>query len=149
MDPNHNGRRTWIALYKYERKWGRLDYKPRDLREQANTCKWCHGPLKNNRQKSFCSEDCKYWWYQQYVFGRNRPPVPWRILCRDDFTCQKCGWKSRFINKYGVTHFSSRGLDVHHIQYVSHGGTDHESNLITLCRDCHRKEHSRESNEIE
>lgn len=48
---------------------------------------------------------------------------------------------SRFENQHGVEHPSSDGLDVHHIIHVADGGSDHESNLLTLCRDCHKDEH--------
>lgn len=33
-------------------------------------------------------------------------------------------------------------VDIHHIVFRSHGGTDDYSNLIALDRDCHRKAHS-------
>ena len=32
-------------------------------------------------------------------------------------------------------------LDIHHIVPVSQGGGDEPSNLITLCRECHKKRH--------
>jgi hypothetical protein len=35
-------------------------------------------------------------------------------------------------------------LDVHHIVYLSKHGTNQQSNLITLCRGCHEREHDRE-----
>jgi 5-methylcytosine-specific restriction endonuclease McrA len=33
-------------------------------------------------------------------------------------------------------------VDIHHIIFRSHQGTDEESNLIALCRDCHNLAHS-------
>ena len=134
-------RRSWMPLYKYRREYGPLTYEVPDIRTEERTCKWCLGALKNKRQKSFCCEKCRNYWYKQYVFHRNRPPVPWRILCRDHFACRECGWASRYENEYGVLHFDSSGLDVHHIQFVSKGGTDHEDNLITLCKECHKQRH--------
>jgi 5-methylcytosine-specific restriction endonuclease McrA len=46
------------------------------------------------------------------------------ILERDGWRCQKCG--------------SSRNLDVHHMSRRSDLGDDAETNLITLCRECHQ-----------
>jgi 5-methylcytosine-specific restriction endonuclease McrA len=46
------------------------------------------------------------------------------ILERDGWRCQKCG--------------CSRNLDVHHIRRRSDLGDDAETNLITLCRECHQ-----------
>ena len=55
------------------------------------------------------------------------PPTS-RALMRDGFTCQLCG--------------SQRNLEAHHIRYRSRGGDDSETNLITLCRDCHVAVHA-------
>ena len=134
-------KRSWMPLFKYERAYGKLDYEVSDLRIEKKTCKWCLGALLNNRQKTFCCQKCSKAWAQHYVFGRNRPPVPWRILCRDHFACRHCGWASRAVNEHGIEHYSPKGLEVHHIEHVAHGGSDHESNLITLCTNCHKEEH--------
>ena len=32
-------------------------------------------------------------------------------------------------------------VDIHHIDYKSHGGTDDSENLIALCRHCHEQAH--------
>jgi 5-methylcytosine-specific restriction endonuclease McrA len=45
------------------------------------------------------------------------------ILQRDGWRCQFCGTMSN--------------LQVHHQQFRSQAGADVESNLITLCADCH------------
>ena len=50
------------------------------------------------------------------------------VLHRDDYTCQKCGEKSR-------------KLEVHHIIFKSNGGTNNMDNLVTLCSECHRNIH--------
>ena len=55
------------------------------------------------------------------------------VLNRDSYTCQYCKGKKK----------DSR-LHVHHIMYRSNGGSDDESNLITLCRTCHNNVHSSE-----
>jgi 5-methylcytosine-specific restriction endonuclease McrA len=49
------------------------------------------------------------------------------ILERDGWRCQKCG--------------SFRNLDVHHMRRRSALGDDTETNLITLCRECHQLLH--------
>jgi 5-methylcytosine-specific restriction endonuclease McrA len=49
------------------------------------------------------------------------------ILDRDGWRCQKCG--------------CSKNLDVHHIVRRSALGDDAETNLITLCRECHQVLH--------
>jgi 5-methylcytosine-specific restriction endonuclease McrA len=50
------------------------------------------------------------------------------ILERDDWRCQQCG--------------CSKNLDVHHMRRRSALGDDRESNLITLCRECHQSLHT-------
>ncbi len=51
------------------------------------------------------------------------------VLRRDGWRCQLCG--------------SMTNLEVHHKEFRSHSGTDHENNLITLCLGCHRPIHGR------
>ena len=53
------------------------------------------------------------------------------VLNRDNYICQYCKGK----------HKDSK-LEVHHIIYRSQGGSDEESNLITLCHTCHKDLHS-------
>jgi len=54
-----------------------------------------------------------------------------RVLRRDSWRCQFCG--------------SMINLEVHHQQFRSHSGPDHEDNLITLCHGCHSAEHAGEA----
>ena len=71
----------------------------------------------------------RHWGYQKginYGFENTRAMV----LCRDNYTCHYC--KSR--------HKDSR-LEVHHIVFRSQGGSDEESNLVTLCHTCHKDLH--------
>lgn len=72
----------------------------------------------------------KHWGYQKgtnYGFENTKAMV----LNRDNYTCQCCKGK----------HKNSR-LEVHHIVFRSQGGSDEGSNLITLCRTCHKNLHS-------
>lgn len=61
--------------------------------------------------------------------------LQWRILKRDQHTCQVCG----------VADDPERclmNLHVHHIIPRNQAGSDHPRNLITLCEACHRKAHT-------
>ncbi|KKK90226.1 hypothetical protein LCGC14_2725240 [marine sediment metagenome] len=53
------------------------------------------------------------------------------IFERDNFTCQKCGNQGDKNND----------LNAHHIIPLYKGGPHKVENIITLCVDCHRKEH--------
>lgn len=59
-----------------------------------------------------------------------------RVLRRDDYTCQRCGHKSG-------PHAGDEGriLQVHHVEKLSEGGSNDESNLLSLCRPCHGVQH--------
>ena len=50
-----------------------------------------------------------------------------QILQRDGWRCQICGTMQR--------------LEVHHLEFRSHSGSDSEQNLITLCAECHEQTH--------
>jgi len=49
------------------------------------------------------------------------------VLKRDGHRCRACS--------------STQGLEVHHVVMRSLGGKDDATNLIALCRDCHRSVH--------
>ena len=79
--------------------------------------------LMKNEGKAFN----RHWGYQKgvnYGFANRKAYVLWR----DNYTCQQCKKKNTSLN-------------VHHIVYRSNGGSDDESNLVTLCEDCHHKLH--------
>lgn len=72
----------------------------------------------------------RHWGYQKgtnYGFENTKAMV----LNRDNYTCQYCKGK----------HKDSK-LEVHHIIFRSQGGSDEESNLITLCHTCHKALHN-------
>jgi hypothetical protein len=50
--------------------------------------------------------------------------------------CQLCEKEAPFKDRYG-----NPFLEVHHIKYLSKGGTDTIDNVIALCPNCHRKIH--------
>jgi 5-methylcytosine-specific restriction endonuclease McrA len=63
-------------------------------------------------------------------YPKNWKEVASRIRQLDNFACIVCAAQDRTI-------------DVHHIVYVSNYGTHQQSNLISLCRQCHEAEHKR------
>lgn len=60
------------------------------------------------------------------------PEIRKYILDRDSYCCGKC--KSSYSD--------DKMMQVHHIVPVSDGGTDEFTNLITVCRNCHKKIHN-------
>lgn len=84
------------------------------------------------KNPKLADEKVRHWGYQKginYGFENTRAMV----LNRDNYTCQCCKGKRK----------DSR-LEVHHIIYRCNGGSDEESNLITLCHTCHKKLHAGE-----
>ena len=82
------------------------------------------------KNPSLTNPKIKHWGYQKginYGFENTKAMV----LNRDNYTCQCCKGK----------HKDSK-LEVHHIVFRSQGGSDEESNLITLCHTCHKDLHS-------
>ncbi len=58
-----------------------------------------------------------------------------RVYKRDDYTCQNCG--------IGGGSYGNAELHAHHVVPKSRGGTHDVSNLITLCNQCHKTVHSK------
>lgn len=82
------------------------------------------------KNPSLANPNIRHWGYQKgtnYGFENTKAFV----LNRDNYTCQCCKGK----------HKDSK-LEVHHIVFRSQGGSDEESNLITLCHTCHKDLHS-------
>lgn len=57
-----------------------------------------------------------------------------RILKRDNYLCVKCRAAGRLVE----------ATDVDHIKAKTHGGTDDESNLQSLCAPCHKEKTAKE-----
>ncbi len=51
----------------------------------------------------------------------------WKILKRDNFTCQYCGRSAPKV-----------ALEIEHLTPVAKGGTNEPYNLITSCEECNR-----------
>lgn len=58
-----------------------------------------------------------------------------KALIRDDFTCQ--------AHRIGLPECGRRTvhMEIHHIKWLSRGGTHELTNLVTICSDCHDKIH--------
>lgn len=90
------------------------------------------GQFDTHLMKNPCLSDPKvrHWGYQKGVnYGFENTKA--MVLNRDNYTCQYCRGK----------HKDSK-LEVHHIIFRSQGGSDEESNLITLCHTCHKDLHN-------
>lgn len=86
------------------------------------------------KNSNLASPKVKHWGYQKgtnYGFENTKAMV----LNRDNYICQHCKGK----------HKDSK-LEVHHIIFRSQGGSDEESNLITLCHTCHKNLHNEKIN---
>ncbi len=66
----------------------------------------------------------------RWGYPNNWKEVAFNIRKLDNFACVSCSTN-------GVE------LHVHHIVYASNFGTHQKTNLVTLCRTCHEKEHQR------
>jgi hypothetical protein len=63
-------------------------------------------------------------------------PVRGRVLRRDKYTCQSCGWNHDLWNPSDPRH-----LELHHIEHHARGGKNIEENLRTVCTVCHDDVH--------
>lgn len=141
-------RKPLISLYHAQELWGKEKTtfkRPRYVPEGA--CEWCGNPLPNKRRKSCCCDECTF------EFAKATTPVMYantgsaggyrnHIFRRDNYTCQNCGKFHVIVNDNGIPLPTTDGqLDLHHKIPVSRGGTDEPSNLVTLCRKCHKQWH--------
>jgi len=143
-------------------------------KRQYSYCEECNKEFRvfKSRKKRFCSRECylksgfpktlgKYGFTRKkllgnkfrkgikpwnYIDGRSKLLGPARygddwdkirylVYLRDKFTCQKCGIK-------GVR------LDIHHKKPFLISFDNSLSNLVTLCRPCHRQEEARIMREL-
>ena len=101
------------------------------------------GAVLPRRRRSFCSNDCcsefNYRALREEVFMglRDWRLIWWevreKILDRDNYTCQSCGFRAQSWQ-------DAEKLHVHHIKPLHKNGKCIDpDNLITLCENCHRK----------
>jgi len=113
-------RKFWLTGYEENRENGML------------YCINCGKDLPKRRRK-YCCDDCwtTFWglYDSAFVWGSIR----WKAMERDGFKCQYCGYTAPDGRRW-------IGLEVHHVKPRCEGGTDDMDNLITLCKECHKKE---------
>lgn len=84
--------------------------------------------------RRFSYESCRGAFEKEWSKSTQRekvsPGTRTRIIHRDADACLRCGLED--IDE----------LEVHHILPVSQGGTNEDSNLATLCAQCHREAHA-------
>jgi len=103
------------AMPKRKKKTKKLKIVTRILREYSGV-KPKPSPIKKQIPYSKFLKT-KYWYRVRRL-----------VMTRDNFICQKCG--------------GTKNLRVHHLTYENHYKEhEHIEDLITLCKDCHDKEH--------
>ena len=125
----------WYTIQKQEKIMARIF---------RTLCTQCH-LVKASGADGLCDEcrsKYKRWTiYQKFKgssiarYGRKWYKLRQSILKRDSYLCQECLRNG----KYQVAE------DVDHIVPLTQGGTDDESNLQSLCHECHKIKTARES----
>ena len=139
-------RRKLIGICEAQKLYGSFWY-DRPKYVEDGKCLWCGNDIpQGTRSKQFCCKE------QSLEFNRATSSVYYasgadsgyrrQMFRRDNYTCQDCGELHAYQNEYGVYLPTTDGkLDLHHINPVEYGGGDEPKNLITLCRECHKKRH--------
>lgn len=142
--------RRWLSLYEYEKAFGEeLGFETIDFREDKRLCKWCNQPLEG-RRRSFCSDRCSRNYGKATFFKRGISTLPYRIASRDRFYCRITGEDLAITNRFGVKiPASNQQLEIHHLIFVSNGGSDHETNLLTVSKQVHKEYHKGEINTVQ
>ena len=137
--------RRWLSLYEYEEIFEEKlpdACLENDFRKDKKSCKWCGNKLEGRRY-SFCSDQCSKKYGNVVVWSRTMAALPYKIATRDKFYCRITGEDLAFYNENGIRMPASNGrLAIHHLILVSEGGSDHESNLITVSKVVHVSYHA-------
>ena len=114
---------------------------------------WASREEERKLREEEIRRDREYWArYESLYPGGSSNSFEWQqlrlqIVRRDHYRCVKCGRQGRFPKRKPGTPFVPTGpyvgLHVHHIQPLNRGGTNHPSNLQTLCIYCHEEVHGR------
>ncbi len=64
------------------------------------------------------------------------PRVVHAVLVRANSRCESCGDEAPFVRDNGTPF-----LEVHHVVYLSDGGSDRQENALACCPNCHRAFH--------
>lgn len=134
--------RRWLSLYEYEKAFGEeVGFATIDFRKDKGLCKWCN-QLLEGRRRSFCSDSCSRNYGKATFFKRGISTLPYRIASRDRFYCRVTGEDLAITNRFDVRIPSSnQQMEIHHLILVSEGGSDHESNLLTISKQVHKDYH--------
>ena len=84
--------------------------------------------------KVYCSTSCGRL-ARLNAKGLNKTEQEWNnlrefVLERDNYACQGCG-----------LFFMDKGLEAHHVIPLFKSGVNEESNLVSLCHNCHKERH--------
>jgi len=74
--------------------------------------------------------------YKRYMRSRMWKTKRMLAIRRAHFRCEKCGF-------YAFSTITGAGLDVHHKTYERFGGRELPSDLMVVCRSCHKVEDRR------
>nr|DAT25387.1 MAG TPA: NinG recombination protein [Caudoviricetes sp.] len=144
----NGARRPFPPITEARKQWGERVFYPQPQYVAPKHCRWC-GKELSGRRTSFCSNECSRAFNNMTVWNRGRDSYSLRILYRDNFTCQDCGEFNAYKNEHGIyIPIDNGNLNVHHIKFVCNGGGDEPENLITLCKNCHKKRHKRSVSEL-
>ncbi|MED0680247.1 HNH endonuclease [Aneurinibacillus thermoaerophilus] len=98
-------------------------------------CRWC-GIELNDKRKRFCTHEHRDLWLNEIFYPEDFNRQRHLAMKRDGEKCQHCGMDDlQHYRKF------NQSLHAHHIVPRCQGGSNHMSNLIILCRDCHVEEH--------
>lgn len=148
-------RRKLMPLYKATKLYGDSIYYERPRFVDEGKCLWCGKTIpQGTRSKLFCCKEHSKSFNvatSSVYYANSGSDSGYRrqMFRRDKYTCQDCGEFHALKNEQGIYLPTTDGmLDLHHIKPVEFGGGDEPQNLITLCRDCHKKRHKemRENN---
>ena len=135
--------------------------------ERPDCCRVCNEPVVDGRW-NYCSTRCRKIAnavQSMFIWSTVRD----QILDRDDSTCQECGlseamaWRAYWQSHELFDHLEDRDrfwelvpeaptglLHVDHIERIADGGHPFdESNLRTLCKDCHHAKTAEENSTSE
>ena len=86
-------------------------------------CIMCDSVIMNPNRTKYCSSKCNTQY--QKLKRKLTELQKVRVKMLKERSCEYCGWKETTC-------------DIHHITPISEGGTNHSTNLITLCPNHHR-----------
>ena len=124
FQPSTNGQKYCGS----DRKKTGCSYKMKMVRNKIKNrripkyCKLCNKLIQRGDFKKICNE-CR----RERSEKTNLLKLRFKILERDNFTCQYCGRKA-----------PETILEIDHNYPESKGGTNKRNNLITSCRECNR-----------